>query len=197
MKYFAGEGLRNFVCSLGHLAGIAEDYLSSRPRDGLCIRTVRETTPLGTGGAILLAAEAIPEADPLVVTNGDSLILADLTSVWTVLDRESVDGVIVGVSVRDATRYGTLDVDTAGRLRGFVEKRGGPGIANAGVYIIKRRVLGGLPARIPLSMEFTVFPTLLDAGVDLRVVPFEAPFIDIGTPEDLQRADDFVELWLA
>jgi NDP-sugar pyrophosphorylase family protein len=191
VEYLKHQGLTRFVVSLGHLAAVAETHFEQRPADGTVIETVREPSPLGTGGGCRLAWDAVPDADVLVA-NGDSLLLAELAPAREVFARPEVDGVLLGLPQEDASRYGTLVVRAEGRLLSFQEKRPGPGLINAGVYVLKRRLRQAIPAGTPLSMERDVFPRWLAEGVDLRVVACPAPFLDIGTPESLEAAEGFL-----
>lgn len=193
LRYLQREGLTQFVVSLGHLAAVADSYFASRPATGCRLKTVREPAPLGTGGALAFAAKAAsPGADSLLLANGDSLVLADLSPAWRLLADESVDGVVIGLHIEDATRYGGLEVDAQGRLLRFSEKRPGAGLINAGVYLFRRRLLAAFPSHGPLSLEQDVFPKLLSGGARLMVHRCQAPFLDIGTPESIRQADSFV-----
>lgn len=192
VRYLAAQGVQRSVVSLGHLAPIAEEYFRQRPADDCHITTLREPAPLGTGGAIALAGKLAAEGDPLIVMNGDSLLLADLSPVWNLLADDTVDGVVLGLEVDDASRYGRLDVDGDGHLLRFSEKQPGAGLINAGVYAFRRRILGRFPRRMPLSMEHDVFPALLAGGTRLMVHRCRAPFLDIGTPESVATADSFI-----
>lgn len=192
IRHFQRQGVRRFVISLGHLAEVAEAHFRQRPADGLSIATVRETEPLGTGGGFLFAQQAAGDADPLLLANGDSLVLANLDGAWRLLEDPAVDGVVVGLSVDDAARYGGLETDGAGRLIGFREKQPGAGLINAGVYCFRRRLLAEFPRQIPLSMELDVFPELMRQGANLAVYRCSAPFLDIGTPESLAESGNFL-----
>jgi D-glycero-alpha-D-manno-heptose 1-phosphate guanylyltransferase len=192
LRYFSTQGVANFVISLGHRAEAAEDYLRLRSAGADRIRTVCEPEPLGTGGALVFAEQFTSHSDPLLLANGDSLALADLSGAWRLLADDAVDGVIVGVEMDDASRYGRLQLGPGGRLSRFVEKQPGHGLINAGIYLFRRRLLAGLPKRRPLSMEHDVFPELLACGARLMVHACRAPFLDIGTPESLGQADGFI-----
>jgi D-glycero-alpha-D-manno-heptose 1-phosphate guanylyltransferase len=100
--------------------------------------------------------------------------------------------VLLGVEVQDASRYGSLAADAAGRLLGFAEKRPGRAVINAGVYLLRRRMFNWFPPQRPLSMETDVFPSLLARGARLHVETARAPFLDIGTPESLAQAESFL-----
>jgi NDP-sugar pyrophosphorylase family protein len=189
--YFARHGVRRFVVSLGHRAEVAEAHFRARPPDAVTVSTVRESSPLGTGGGTRQAWQSVPDAD-VVVTNGDSLVLADLTPALELFARPAVDAVILGVHQDDASRYGTLRVDADGRLRAFEEKRPGGGLVNAGVYLLKARLRTTLPPDAPLSLETDVFPRWVADGVAVHVHACRAPFLDIGTPETLDAAAGFL-----
>lgn len=192
IRYFASQGVHRFVVSLGHLAEVAERYFDERAADALSIKTVRETEPLGTGGGMLFAQQAAADADPLILANGDSLVLAPLAGAWQLLDDPTVDGVVLGLDVEDASRYGGLEIDPIGRLLRFREKQPGRGLINAGVYFFRRRLLASFPVKQPLSMELDVFPELLSKGAKLMTHRCCAPFLDIGTPESLAEAEPFL-----
>lgn len=191
LRQFFAQGIDEFVVSLGHLADVAERALHERPVDGLNVRCVREDSPLGTGGAVRLAAAAC-EHEWLAIANADSLVLADWHGVWPRLEDPAVDGVVLGVEVPDASRYGQLAVDAHDRLTGFREKQPGAGLINAGVYVLKRRIIERFESRTPLSLEQDVFPALLAAGARLEVERTQAEFLDIGTPETIRAASRFV-----
>lgn len=193
LRWLAEQGLNKCVVSLGHLSDVAERYFATRPDSGLNIRSVRETMPLGTGGAIALAAQAAPEAELFVVTNGDSLVLAELSPVWQRLRDPQLDGVVVGLEVDDASRYGRLDVGANGRLLRFSEKQPGRGLINGGVYVLRRRLIERFASTRPLSIETQVFPALLGQGAQLAVHACRAPFLDIGTPESVAQAEAFIQ----
>ena len=89
--------------------------------------------------------------------------------------------------VADTGRYGTVRVDSTGRVLGFTEKAGasGPGLINAGVYVFNRAIFEHIPEG-PVSLEKNVFPFILDRGI--YALEQRGMFIDIGTPEDYARA---------
>jgi D-glycero-alpha-D-manno-heptose 1-phosphate guanylyltransferase len=189
VRYWKRQGVERFVLSLGHLAEVAERYFTGREE----VITVREPKALGTGGAVLYVAGETPLSDPFVVANGDSLVLGDVSGALAALAQPGIDGVVLGVEVDDTSRYGSLAVDSDGRLLGFQEKRPGRGWINGGVYFFRLATLERFPRQEPLSMEVDVFPALLAGGADLRVVGIRAPFLDIGTPESVRQAEEFVQ----
>lgn len=193
IAYWRRQGVSRFVISLGHLAEAAQRHFRDRAAEpGLEIATIVEPEAMGTGGAIRHAAGRVPLGDPFLVANGDSLVAADCHAAFELGARPEIDGVLLGVRVPDTSRYGSLDCAPGGQLLGFREKQPGAGVINGGVYLLRQRLIGRFPPQTPLSIERDVFPHLLTEGVDLRVVPVTAPFLDIGTPESLEQAAAFV-----
>jgi mannose-1-phosphate guanylyltransferase len=94
---------------------------------------------------------------------------------------------IAVVPVENASRYGTVHVDSTNRVTKFLEKTGdaAPGMINAGIYIFGPAILEHIPAG-PVSLEKEVFPGLLDQGV--YAAREHGVFIDIGTPADYATA---------
>src|SRR4030095_6638226 len=65
---------------------------------------------------------------------------------------------------------------------------------NAGVYLMRKAIVSKIGA-IPCSLEGDVLPALASAGL-IEGLVVEAPFIDIGVPEDFERAQSLVP-WIA
>ncbi|HEX3731257.1 MAG TPA: nucleotidyltransferase family protein [Opitutaceae bacterium] len=188
VRFFARHGARDFVLSTGHLAGQIERHFAAQPVPGVTVSCRAETIPLGTAGGFLHCAEG---PGPWLVANGDSLVFADPHPLLRRLGRDAADAAILGLRVDDASRYGTLEADAAGRLTAFREKRPGAGAINSGVYAFTAAALRDLPAQRPLSFEFDVFPALAAQG-RVAAETVAAPFLDIGTPASLAEADRFI-----
>ena len=187
------QGVREMVLATGFRSEVIERHFAKAPVAGVRITCVAEPSALGTGGGFLHAAQRCG-ANPAfwVVANGDSLVLADLGEATGLLDQPGVQGVLVGLAVPDAGRYGSLAFDAQGRLTSFEEKRAGGGVVNAGLYLLKPPLLAKFPPVRPLSFEHQVFDQWLAQGLDLRVYVSKAPFIDMGTPESLPLAEPFI-----
>ena len=188
------QGIPKVLLSTGHLAEVVEQHFRPQPVAGVITRYFAETRPLGTGGGFLNAACLSGEGpEAWLALNGDSLVFADLTLAAAELSDPAVAGVVIGCPVADASRYGTLAIGPGGELRGFLEKRPGRGVINAGIYLLRDSLVRQFPSALPLSFEQEVFPQLITRGVLLKVCAVEAPFLDIGTPESLRQAESFVE----
>jgi D-glycero-alpha-D-manno-heptose 1-phosphate guanylyltransferase len=193
VRYLAGQGVREVVLSTGFRAEVIERHFAASPVPGVRCQCVRETGPLGTAGGFLHAANSSGlRPTTWLVLNGDSLALAALDALRGALDDTALAGVILGREIADASRFGTLVTDGRGDLARFDEKRPGRAVINAGVYLLRHELLARFGAERPLSFEREVFPALITAGARLRVHAVECPFLDIGTPETLPQAEEFL-----
>ena len=181
----ATRGIRRAVLATGHLGEQVEAALGGAWH-GMTLAYSREQTPLGTGGALVQASRVV-SGDAFFVLNGDTWLELD----YAAFDRATNDaGARLGVAlakVPDVARYGAARLQ-GHRLTGFDEKgASGAGFINAGVYWMRRGLLEGRPPGAAFSFEREVLmPTVSREPVigyaDTR------GFIDIGVPEDYQRA---------
>ena len=86
--YWARQGIRRIIVSLGHLADVAERHFQSADWGDLQILTTREEEPLGTGGAVVHAARSHDCGDPFIVANGDSLVFGPMSEAWDLIETE-------------------------------------------------------------------------------------------------------------
>jgi D-glycero-alpha-D-manno-heptose 1-phosphate guanylyltransferase len=89
--------------------------------------------------------------------------------------------------VEDTSRYGRVVV-AAGRVTGFEEKKqAGAGVINTGVYLLEKGIFDAYDLPETFSIESGFFAPHLPT---LNPLAYETNgyFIDIGVPEDLNRA---------
>jgi mannose-1-phosphate guanylyltransferase len=123
--------------------------------------------------------------------NGDSFIDADLCGFLAAHEQSGAEASLLCAEIEDTTRYGRLQLSPQGRIEAFLEKDpalSGPGVINAGVYLFSGAMLKTIEAMDGPSLELDVFAAL--APETLNAVPSTGTFIDIGTPDDLARAEN-------
>jgi D,D-heptose 1,7-bisphosphate phosphatase len=182
-------GVEEALLLTGHLSDRVEASVraiaAELPRP-LRIEFALEPVRAGTGGALFHARDRLDER--FLLCNGDSLFDCNFSSLLAAAaaDPEDVVGRVVLRRLDDASRYGVVETD-GDRVVAFRE-RGAPGAAgviNAGVYLFDRRVLETVTSAC--SLERDVMPRLARKGA-LRGTLGRGYFIDIGIPEDFERA---------
>ncbi len=187
VRQLSSQGIRRLVMCSGYLADQIESEFGDGHSRDVAIEYSKELQPVGTAGAVKLAQHLLGDASDFLVMNGDSFLEIDFDRLIR-FHRER--GGLASMAVRrvkNASRFGSVTMDTRGRVMGFSEKTSSdaPGIVNAGVYVLGRAVLEHIPEG-PASLERDVFPELLKHGV--YAMEEHGMFIDIGTPEDYARA---------
>lgn len=182
----ARQGMRRAILATGYRAEQIQAFAGNRWQ-GMEVVYSHEQSPLGTGGAIARAL-------PMVRSLGVHLINGDTWLDYQPLALEAATrtrGCRLGVAlarVPDIGRYGAVEVQ-AGRVTGFREKGGaGAGWINAGSYFLAADGMAALPSPAQgYSFEERVLTAWAGNG-DVAAFTETDAFIDIGVPEDFDRA---------
>lgn len=186
LRWLQESGVQRVIVSTGYLADKMEAGFRSYTGQ-LEMVFLREDSPLGTGGAIY---RALREAGTgcVFVLNGDTYFPADLNQFQREAERLGGDFAMALRRVPDVSRYGAVDLD-GGRIVAMNEKgRSGPGLVNAGLYLLP----ADLWQRIPMPDAFSWETDFMQPKAHLlgaAGVALEAPFLDIGTPESYAQAE--------
>ena len=178
------QGFRHVVLSLGYMADKVISHFGGHFAD-IELDYEIELTPLGTGGALRQAMVRC-NADHVFVFNGDTYLNLEAQDVEDHWQKHRAP-IIVACEVPDTARYGRLDTDR-GRVFGFAEKGvTGPGLINAGCYVLPTDILNDFPLGESFSLEADFLVNIVGKQrFDLFVS--NDHFIDIGMPEDYVRA---------
>ncbi len=179
------QGLRRVVLATGYRGEQVEATLGAAWH-GMMLAYSREPEPLGTGGAIVHALREV-SGDAFFVLNGDTWLELDYRAFDRAVNDASVRLGVALAKVPEVARYGAARLE-GHRVTGFDEKgTSGAGFINAGVYWMRRGLLEGRPSGAAFSFEGEVLmPTV--SGEPVAGYTDTRGFIDIGVPEDYQRA---------
>ena len=145
-----------------------------------------EPEALGTGGALRLAMNSF-NLDFALVANGDTLFDCDLSVLVNGFSTSPWSTRMALQHVDDCERYGRVLLGEGHVVTGFGEKgHVGPGLINAGLYVQRREPLSGFGTGT-FSLE-TDYLAKLAPEWPIQGLRGEGYFIDIGIPEDLERA---------
>lgn len=185
LEHLSKQGFTSAILSVGYkyeiiVAEFGEHF------QGIKIRYAIEEEPLGTGGAIKIAMKLATEQQVFVL-NGDTFVDVDYREM---LDSHLACGsklTVSTINVDDSNRYGSLLVHGQ-TITGFLEKGVvGPGLINAGVYIMASDLFDGMILPKVFSFEQEI---LMGKVGELHPHAFwtVGRFIDIGIPQDYERA---------
>jgi len=186
LRWLEQNGVARIIACTGHLAEKMEAGFRSYG-GRLQMTFQREDSPLGTGGAIYRALHEAGAGSAFAL-NGDTYFPADLHHFQAEARRLGGPFAVALRRLPDVSRYGAVDVDS-GRILAMNEKgRQGPGLVNAGLYLLP----GDLWRRFPMPDVFSWETDFLQPRAALlgpAGIALDAPFLDIGTPESYRETD--------
>ncbi len=177
------KGVTRAILSIGYKSESIISYFQSHPL-GMNIDYEIEARPLGTGGAIMAALRQARE-DYVFVFNGDTYLELNLGAVAALWPGDRTP-IVVARAVPDAERFGRLQIsgDRISRFLGCGQK--GPGMINAGCYLISPNIFDS--EELPISFSFEQDFLMMRPSLSIRAYVAQGRFIDIGVPDDYQRA---------
>jgi D-glycero-alpha-D-manno-heptose 1-phosphate guanylyltransferase len=191
IRYLLSQGVEKFIFSLGYKHEIIEKFLSDEFPALNCQCSVEEE-PLGTGGAIQLACKRIPQnvkANVLIV-NGDTIFKADIRKADLFHQEKNAQCTLLLKPMQRFDRYGTVELDDDCTVTNFKEKQFlEVGDINAGVYLLN--IEGFLEKGFPEKFSFEKdYLEKFYADRNIFGMIQDVYFIDIGIPQDYQRAQE-------
>jgi D-glycero-alpha-D-manno-heptose 1-phosphate guanylyltransferase len=176
------QGFGDFILSTGYLAEQIEGHPWSREFSGSRFSFVRETAPLGTGGATLKAFKDLKLKEAWVL-NGDTLVPSPLP--------ERLDPTILATYTSLDPRHvydAEPNIKTAGQTVTAIGTGGTH--FDAGQVHVTSQALALYNGAIPCSLHQALEPAIKAEKV--RCAPVEGLCYDIGTPERLRRFEKFL-----
>ncbi len=183
--YLKREGIREAILAVGYKREVIENYFGDEYM-GIAVRYSVEEEPLGTGGGIRQAYDMTHGG--AFVLNGDTFFDVSLSNLAEAHEANNADLTIALKSMQEFDRYGTVCMDSENRITAFDEKRYCvEGLINGGIYLLGHHLFDGLD----LPQKFSFEKEIMEAQVGEKTmtgVAFDSYFIDIGIPEDYDRA---------
>ena len=147
------------------------------------VRIVRETEPLGTGGALGNCRDVV--SGQFVCLNGDIVSSLDMQVGLDLHQKNGGIGTLALWEVEDPTRFGIVGLDDEQRITQFKEKPAPEevfsNLINAGSYLFEDDIFDYIPLGRS-SLEREVFPVLAEER-KLNGFSFDGYFVDAGTPK--------------
>lgn len=169
------------IISLGYMAQSIVDFAGDSYR-GIPVEYSREEKPLGTGGAIKKAMEKCSEKRVIII-NGDTFFPIDLSDFYNQSSNSS--GAVALKRKSESLRYSFIKTKN-GVITSYTEKKeSGAGLISGGIYCLKKDALKNFPDSF--SIETDYFQRFA-AKLNIKGIEYFDFFIDIGTPEDYEKA---------
>ena len=181
-------GVQHINVTVNYLGEQLEEHFAT-PRSGVQVRTFREPKFLGTIGSIKFVDTFYN--DNILVMNSDLFTNIDYEDFFLHFQMHDAEMSVAAIPYNISIELGILDLD--GRnIKGLIEKPKYNYYANAGIYLIKKRALTEIPENTFFHATHLV-EKLITQGKKVIRYPLNGTWIDIGTPQEFERAKELVK----
>lgn len=181
-------GISHINVTVNYLREQIEEHYAE-PRNGVQVRTFREPRFLGTIGSIKFVDTFYN--DTILVLNSDLFTNIDYEDFFLHFQSHDAEMSVAAVPYNVSIPYGILDLN--GReIKGLIEKPKYNYYANAGIYLIKKSALAEVPAEEFFNAT-DLIEKLIAQGKKVIRYPLNGTWIDIGNPQEYEKAQDLVK----
>ena len=181
-------GVKHINVTVNYLKEQLEEHFKE-PKGDIQVQTVREPKYLGTIGSIRFVKEFYN--DTILVMNSDLFTNINYEDFYLHFKEHDADMSVAAVPYTVSVPYGIFDLD--GRdIQGLIEKPTYNYYANAGIYLIKRSVLDEIPEDTFFNATDLIEKLIAENKKVIRF-PLNGTWIDIGNPQEYQKANELVK----
>jgi dTDP-glucose pyrophosphorylase/CBS domain-containing protein len=181
-------GVKYISVTVNYLKEQIEEHFKE-PRGSINIQTIREPQFLGTIGSIKFVPEY--HNDVILVMNSDLFTNIDYEDFYFHFMHHNADMSVAAVPYNVSIPYGILELE--GRnIKGLLEKPRYVYYVNAGIYLIRRSLLSEIPEGEFFNAT-DLIEKLIAQGRTVVRYPLNGTWVDIGNPQEYQKAQDLVK----
>lgn len=182
-------GFTNITLTVNHMANIIEAFFGNGDRWNININYSLEKKSLSTMGPLTLIND-LP--DNFLVMNGDILTNISYEKLFQFHLKNKNLITIGGYERLDKQEYGILEINNQKDLIGFNEKPIIKNLVSMGVYIMNKRILEYIPKNTFFGFDHLMLKLIKNNELP-KVYPFEGLWLDIGRPDDYEKASEAYE----
>jgi len=182
---FSKQGFSKFVISLNYKGDIIRNYFGNGHSMGVDISYIDENQRMGTAGALGLLEKEPDES--FFVMNGDILTLVNFESLMDFHTRNASDATMCIREYGMEVPYGVVRLNKE-NIISIEEKPIQQFYVNAGIYVLTPETLNLIPRGLPMDMT-GLFEKAVEKGMTTLSFPIREFWLDIGKPEDYERAN--------
>jgi len=177
-------GIDDFWISVRYLGEQLEEYFGNGEAKSISIQYVWEQEALGTIGAVSQIDNW--QHDYILVTNSDILTTLDYEDFFLDFLEKGADMAVATIPYSVDVPYAVLETSNH-HVLSFREKPTYTYYSNGGIYLMKRSVIDRIPKE-QFYDSTDLMQSLIDEGLKLVSYPMRQYWLDIGKPEDFEKA---------
>jgi len=187
---FIASGFNNFYISTHYIPEKIQSYFGDGSKWGVNIKYIYEESPLGTGGALGLLPDDLPDL-PLIMMNGDLLTKVDLEYLLAYHNEKNGIATMCVTEYEYQVPYGVVQTE-GHQLVSMIEKPTNKFFVNAGIYVITPSLINRVAKNQVIDMP-TLISNQIAKGDKVSVFPIHEYWRDIGKWNDYNQAQIDVE----
>ena len=181
-------GVQHISVTINYLGEQLEEHFKN-PKGDIQVQTVREPKFLGTIGSIKYVKEFYN--DTVLVMNSDLFTNINYEDFYLHFKEHDAEMSVAAVPYTVSVPYGIFDLE--GRvIQGLIEKPTYNYYANAGIYLIRKKALEEIPEDKFFNATDLIEKLIAEKKKVIRF-PLNGTWIDIGNPQEYQKANELVK----
>lgn len=191
LGFLAEKGIKRIILATGYKGEVIKSHFGCSWKT-LSICYSHETTPLGTGGSLIEAAKKITERQPVFALNGDTFFGINLDKMLMSHRQNKAFITMAMMKNTEQGRYSSFEIGSDGRV--LSSKNDKSSLKSGGIYLFSPEAIADLASRKTenLSFEQDITPHYFENSSGFFAHIEDAPFVDIGVPEDYRCAADII-----
>lgn len=184
------HGVKKINLSINYLGEQLIEYFGNGEEKGIEIAYVKEDKPLGTIGSILLVDDFLH--DDIIVMNSDLLTNIDFYDFFKTYLEANADMAVAATSYHVDVPYGVLELGEGVEVKSLKEKPRYTYYSNAGIYILKKKLLKMIPEGTFFNIT-DLMEKVLEMNLKLINYPINGYWLDIGKHDDFKKAQEDIK----
>jgi len=177
-------GIDDFHISVRYLGEQLEDHYNAKDLNGTKVNFVWEEKALGTLGAASLIEDF--HHDYVLITNSDILTTLDYEDFFLDFLEKEADMAVATIPYQVNVPYAVMETVNQ-HVVSFKEKPTYTYYSNGGIYIVKKELLKKIPKNSFYNAT-DLMESVIEDGGELVSYPIRQYWLDIGKPEDFEKA---------
>ena len=182
IQFYSKYIFRNIFILTGYKSKSIYKKFENKNYNFTNIKCLRESRPLGTGGALSLLKRK--KINDFILINGDTFIDVDLNKLIKSCNKNSFGALTLIKNKSYKSNKKLTALNLKGKKLFYQQKTG---LMNAGVYFFKKKILKFIKNK-NLSLENDILPKLIENG-KISGIKTNKFFIDIGVPKNFKNAN--------
>jgi dTDP-glucose pyrophosphorylase len=183
-------GVKRITLSINYLGEQLTAYFLDGAAKGIHIDYIKEDKPMGTLGSISMIDHF--DHDDVIVMNSDLLTNIDFADFYKVYKESGSDMAVAATSFHVDVPYAVLKTGKRNEIKSLTEKPRYTYYSNAGIYLVNKKLFKMIPKNCYCDVTDFI-EKVIEMNYQIITYPITGYWLDIGKPEDYQKAQEDIK----